>query len=200
MGGVPADDSGMNTAPNVMGFGGVGNMQTAAARTQALQTFWADVRLESCLNFKQGGRHGVVAVWDAEGQRVFWGNYLRGKRHDFSCLFKNDQPRMVVVFDQGEKRSVHLISKGAVQKSFTNEKEAMDDAGAGTLLTELDGLESRFAEGEQRLERQIKATIQFRVGNLRQYKNFMAQMRMAGRAARQAQGIQDSQRRAFGGP
>lgn len=197
--GMPADDSGMNAAPSGMTTG-VSPMQLAAARTQALQTFWADVRLESCLSFKQGDRHGVVALWDAEGRRTFWGNYQRGKRHDFCCLFENDQPRIVVVFDQGERQSVYLIAKGNVQKRFADEKEAQNDAVAGTLLTKLDGIESLLVEGERKLEKQIKATIQFRVGNLRQYKNMMAQMRMAGRAARQMQGVQDSQRRAFGGP
>jgi hypothetical protein len=181
-----------------MGSLGLNSMQLAAARVQALQTFWADVRLNGYLQFKGGDRHGVAATWDAEGQRVFWGNYERGKRHEFCCLFKNDQPRIVVVFDQGKAGSVYLLSRSRVKKTFADEQEARGDATAQALLGELDEIESRLKRDEREMEKQIKRTIQFKLGNLRQYKTLMAQMRMAGRAAKQKQGIQEAQRAADG--
>jgi hypothetical protein len=171
----------------------------ANARERAAQACWADVGLEGYGDFKQGDRHGVVAAWDSSGQRVFWGNYQRGKPHDFCCLFKNDRPRIVVVFDQGQKGSVYLISNNRVQKSFASEEDAQNDATAQSLLKELDDRESQFKQGERELEKQIKKTIQFKLGNQRQYKTLMAQMRMSGRAAKQKQGIQESQRRAAEG-
>jgi len=186
--------------PDVMDPMGLSTMQIASAQVQALQTFWADVRLWAYFDFQAGSRHGVAALWNADGQRAFWGNYQWGKRHDFCCLFKDDRPRMVVVFDQGQKRSVYLISKNRVQKGFASGDEAQNDATAGPLLNELDGIESLFAQGEQNSEKQIKTTLNFRAGNARQYKNFLAQMRMAARGAAQMQGIQKNQQRAIKGP
>jgi hypothetical protein len=200
MAGFPADDSGMNVNPGGMGFAGSAGTSFASAQAQALQTFWADVRLWAYFQFKAGSRHGVAALWDQDGQKVFWGNYQRGKRDDFCCLFKDNLPRIVVVFEQGEKRSVYLISKNRVQKTFASGEEAQDDPIAGPLLSELEGVEKLFTQGEQNSEKQIKATLNFRAGNSRQFKNFMAQMRMAGRAASQIQGMQGSQRKALGGP
>jgi len=196
MGGQPAEESGTNETADDMGSMGLNSMQMATARMQALQTFWADVRLNGCLQFKQGTRHGAAATWEPDGQRAFWGNYERGKRHDFCCLFKNDQPRIVVVFDQGQAGSVYLLSNNRVKKTFADEEEARRDATAQALLEELDEIEARLKRDQQEMDKLIKKTIQWRVANFNQYKQFLMRMRMEGRGAQQKQGIQDSQRAA----
>jgi hypothetical protein len=101
----------------------------------------------------------------------------------------------VAVFDQGKAGTVYLLSNNRVKKTFAGEDEVRGDPTALALLDNLNEIDARLKSEEQKLEKQIKATIQFRLGNIRQYKNAMAQMRMAGRAAAQKQEIQASQRR-----
>jgi hypothetical protein len=165
-------------------------LQVARAQQQSAQDAWADVRLAAYLEFRQGYRHGRVATWDADGQRVFWGSYQRGTRDGFHCLFENNRPRLVVVFTQGNRDSVFLVANNRVEKSFANEDEAQQDTTAQSLLEKLDNLESQFKQGERSLEGQIKKTVQWIIGNQSQYKRAAEQMRRAGRDAQTKRGAE----------
>jgi hypothetical protein len=175
---------------------GLSALQIARAREQATQAAWSDVRLRAYFEFKQGDRHGKAATWDADGQRIFWGNYHRGNRDAFCCLFQNNRPRIVVAFNQGNKGPVYLIANNRVEKSFANEEEAQLDPAATLLLNRLDEVESLFKQGERLLESRVKKSVQAKLGNLNQYKRALEQMRRSARDARQKQGFQDLQKAA----
>jgi hypothetical protein len=173
-------------------FNGLSSTQIARVREQAAQGCWADVQLNTYLDFKQGDRLGVVAIWDADGQRVYWGNYKRGKRHGFCCVFKNNRPRIVAVFDEGEPGPVYLVSKNRVEKRFDGQEEAKGDAIAQDLLAELDRIESQLKQDERLLEKQIKTSVQYILGHRLEWQRCMERMRRSGREARQKQALQES--------
>ena len=147
--------------------------------------FWRDVRCETYVEYRQGRRHGVQATWDAEGRKRYWGQYERDQRHEFCCLFKNDQPAIVLVCDQGQVGAVHLIANGKIARSFANEEEAQGNASARPLLAEINDFEAQYQRNERALQAQIKKTIQIRIGEINKERRAADQSRRSARDARQ---------------
>jgi len=182
------------TAPNAT----VNTLRLSHARERAAQAAWADVGVQAYLEFKQGNRHGVAVTWDEMGRKAYWGKYQRGQRHDCCCLFKNGQPRIVVVYNQDEPGPVYLISAGRIAKQFAGHEEALQDETTKPLLAELDAIESQLKQGERTLEGQMRKTVQAMLGNLHQYQRFLEQQRRSMRDTRQKQIIQDRRKKATG--
>jgi hypothetical protein len=162
------------------------------------ESYWRDVRCDTFVNYCQGNRQGVLATWDSEGRKQYWGKYLRDQRHEFCCLFKNDRPAIVVVFDRGEVRGVHLIAGGKVARSFASEEEAQRDGEARRLLDDVNEFESRFKRNERAFEAQIRKAVQTRIGEINKWRRSMEQSRRTSRDAKQKENFNNLRKTAIG--
>ena len=169
-----------------------------AGATLDPDSYWKDVRCETFVTYYQGNRQGVLATWDSEGRKQYWGQYARDQRHEFCCLFKNDRPAIVVVFDRGEIRGVHLIAGGKVARSFANEEEAQRDGEARRLVDEVNEFEARFKRNERAFEAQVKKTIQTRIGEINKWRRSMEQSRRSARDAKQKDSFNNLRKAASG--
>jgi len=155
-------------------------------------------RCETYVEYRQGNRHGVLATWDAGGQKEYWGEYERDKRHEFCCLFKDDQPAIVLVCDRGEVKAAHLVSEGKLAKSFTSEEEALGDDNAGPLLKEINDFELRYQKNEVAFKSQVRKTVQSLMGEVNRERRRNMISGINARGAAQKEGARRVQRNAEG--
>lgn len=129
--------------------------------------------------YEKGYRHGILKTWDVLGNNAYWCQYVRGKRHGFCCLFKDNRMRMVLECSLGKTDAVHLITEDQVVKSFATMELALLDETAKSALNDLDDVEAKLLaselefkkvvkkeDGRQRQARAARATRESREGSL----------------------------------
>jgi antitoxin component YwqK of YwqJK toxin-antitoxin module len=125
--------------------------------------------------------HGLLATWDEQGRRKYWGNYANGQRQGVCCLFEGDVLTAVMECSRNKPGAVHLIAANAVTKSFTAE-EAMSDQAAGVVLAKLDSIEKDAKEDARQLRERVKHGVQSRIGALNNEKRDAFEERSTNRA------------------
>ena len=116
-------------------------------------TVYPNDKVATCATYAHGQWDGAVKTWDADEKVAYWGQYDKGKRHGFCCLFKDGELKLVLQCDEGKTTAVHVISGNAIGKTFADEPAASADAGAGALLKELLAAEHQLLNAEHKIKR-----------------------------------------------
>lgn len=131
--------------------------------------------------YRNDSLNGLLATWDEQGRRKYWGNYANGQRQGVCCLFDGDVLTAVMECSRNKTDAVHLIAANAVTKSFTGE-EAMSDHAAGDVLAKLDELEKGAKEDARQLRERVKHGVQSQIGAMNNEKREAFEKRSATRA------------------
>jgi antitoxin component YwqK of YwqJK toxin-antitoxin module len=107
-------------------------------------------------NYRDGERDGLLKIWNADGQRVYWCQYAKGVRNGFCCYFQKNQLRLLLEIDQDKVTGVHLCANGELEKSFDSLQQAGDDDNVQKLLDEVSDLEMEIKVNEALFKKQIK--------------------------------------------
>jgi len=98
--------------------------------------------------YAAGKRDGVLQFWTPEGQKKIWGQYNKGRSYGFGCLFRNDQPYLVLECVADQIEAVHLIAHGKLQKTFSGESQARTDATVKAALEEFEEIDTQLKQAE----------------------------------------------------
>ena len=66
--------------------------------------------------YHNGRWDGVLATWNVQGQKEFWGNYASGQRQGLCCLFNDDALAAVLECTRNKIDAVHLIAANQVRR------------------------------------------------------------------------------------
>jgi len=149
-----------------------------------------------------GKRHGIVKTWDPQGRKVYFCQYLKGKRNGFCCLFENEQLQLVAECRHDNLEHIHLMDDERVLNSFAGHKEALKNEVAKKQLARLSDVELQMKKNEREFKKQIAADDarlrRERVSVLNPQKRARGQARISERRARSNSVIQGVQRNAAG--
>jgi len=151
----------------------------AKAKQGASIGFWENVLPKRYVFYEQDNWQGGLATWDTQGNRHYWSRYYRGRRDQFSCLFKEDRLRMVLECARGKVLGAHLIADNAIERSFADPAAARADPTAGPLLQEMEDCEERLQAEEKAFLKAVERAKNLRVGaaNKRRLEEFSERVR-----------------------
>lgn len=124
-------------------------------------TFTEDGECSFTGNFKQANRDGALRGWDEHGHRMFYGEYLSGRQHGLTCLFKGDLPWLLLEYDKGKLVKAHIAhfdrSGTAQVASYDDpEKTAKDQSQLAEALAELEKVRAKIDEGEGLVKQRVR--------------------------------------------
>lgn len=111
------------------------------------------------LVYERGDRQGTVRTWDPEGNLKYCGQYHKGDRQGFCCLFEEGELKLAVNYGPNTVEAVHLVSNDRLLKSFDDENKAREDATAAAALEELNKLEDALKSNEIEFKDDLSETI-----------------------------------------
>jgi len=111
-------------------------------------------------NYTDGMLHGILKKWNENGQRVYWCQYVKGRRHGFCCYFKDDILRIIYEINFDNINAVHLCSNSDLVKSFESFEQAIADNNAKMLIDEVNMVESELKNLEIAYKKEIKDEFQ----------------------------------------
>jgi len=127
--------------------------------------FYADDTPMSYLVYERGDRQGTVRTWEPNGDLKYCGQYHRGDRRGFCCLFEDGELRLAVEYGSKEVEAIHLILGDRVLASFDGKDQAKEDARAAGPLEALEGLEDELKANEIQFKKDLgDAVDKFRRG------------------------------------
>ena len=127
--------------------------------------FYANDIPMSYVVYDRGDRQGTVRTWDPNGDLRYCGQYHRGDRRGFCCLFQEGELKLAVKYGSKEAEAVHLISGDRVLVSFAGKDQAKEDVRAAGPLEDLDGLEKELKANEIQFKKDLSEAVdKFRRG------------------------------------
>jgi hypothetical protein len=123
------------------------------------QFYWmlhsADLKPQSFVNYDSGKLDGWLRTWHENGQKHYWCEYVRGKRNGLACLFKADQPRLIVEYTNHAITAIHLIAGNQVVRTFS-ESDIQTDAEAASLFDEMLQFHAELDKNEIRFKKNVE--------------------------------------------
>jgi hypothetical protein len=149
--------------------------------------------------YDNGTWNGLLATWNANGQREFWGNYAAGRRHGLCCLFNNDVLEAVLECTRDKINAVHLINSNQVAESLTDMDQASEHDGAGPVLKRIDAIQKRLKADNHEFCERVKKEVHQQIGAINKQRRDDINARSRDRDLRWKAGI-DGIKRAAGAP
>lgn len=188
-----------NPSPTSLASSRVLSRPTSSSRydSDARVSCWNEVVLKKWIVY-DGGKWQKIASWDADGRKVFFGTYLKGRRNGLCCLFQQDRLKMVLECNRGDVSGVHLIFNEKIAKSFANADEAKADSAAVALLADIEKTESDLREDDKAFAREVAKAMQLRMGMINQIRRAAQAQRSADRERENNAVLNSLQRAAMG--
>jgi antitoxin component YwqK of YwqJK toxin-antitoxin module len=107
-------------------------------------------------NYNDGSCDGIIKKWNANGERVYWCQYIDGFRHGFCCYFKDDVLQILFEINHNKINAVHLCNNSRLEKSFKSIEQAKTDEIAKIFINEVNEVESELKDIEVAYKKQIR--------------------------------------------
>ncbi len=108
------------------------------------------------VSYIDGRRHGLLKTWDEAGDPVMFGQYERGRRSGFTCLFEDTAPVLIAQYDNNRLEYLQLMSGLTPREGFASEEEALKNPAAKAYLDRLEELDAKLKKNEVQFRRQVK--------------------------------------------
>jgi S1-C subfamily serine protease len=141
----------------------------------------------SVVGYDKGRREEAVKTWDEQGNPLYFCQYTNGRKHGLCCLLRSGAPLLILEYQGGQTKAIHLIKGAAVARSFTSETEAMQDIDAAAALTSIQKIDDELTENERKFKKELREQDQeqrrLRVSQLNPQKRANIQNRADARSA-----------------
>lgn len=154
------------------------------------------------VGYDKGRREEAVKKWDEQGNPVYFCQYTSGRKHGLCCLLRSGAPLLILEYQGGQTKAIHLIKGNAVVRSFTSEAEAMQDIDAAAAWASIQKIDDELTENERKFKKELREQDQelrrLRVSQLNPQKRANIQNRADARSADTSAAI-GALRKAMGG-
>lgn len=131
-------------------------------------------------NYDNGKRSGLLATWDANGQREFWGNYKTNQREGLCCLFDNDVLSAVFECSSDRIDVVYLVKSNEVTATLKRQ-EASEHTEASAMLKRADQIDKRLKDENREFCKGVTRQVHMLLGMRAKEKREAAEARAAER-------------------
>jgi len=107
-------------------------------------------------NYDEGDRHGLLKTWNNEGERMLYGQYLKGRRNGFVCFHVKDKLALLLLYQRGQLTWIQLMSGPVPLEGFATLEAAKKHTAAAKLLDELEDYDKKLKQDEFKFKNTVR--------------------------------------------